>query len=92
MAPRIVLVGDMTAPEAVARGRAEMVLAQVSEILDVPETQLLGPLPADLQTLTTFVIAASSGSREGPATQAFIRALVTPAARAHLRALGLQPE
>ncbi len=92
MPPKTVLVGDMTAPEALARGRAELVLAQVSEILDVPETQLLGALPADLQTLTTFVIAASSGSNAGPATQAFIRALATPAARSHMQALGLQPE
>jgi molybdate transport system substrate-binding protein len=92
MTPKIVRVSDMTAPEAVAAGKAELVLAQVSEILDVPGSQLLGPLPGNLQSMTPFAIAAAPGASVRPPVQAFIAALAAPPARAHMRALGLQPQ
>ena len=92
MAPKIVLVSDMTAPEAVVRGRAELAFTQISEILDTPDSQLLGPLPADLQSLSVFAIGTASDTKARDAANAFVKALSSPTAHSHMRAKGLLPD
>lgn len=92
MAPKIVLVSDMTAPEAVVRGRAELAFTQISEILDTPDAQLLGPLPADLQSLSAFAVGTSADLKATGAVSAFLKALTSPSAHSHMRARGLLPE
>jgi molybdate transport system substrate-binding protein len=85
-------VSSITAPEAVVRGQADLAFTQVSEILDTPGAELLGPLPPDLQSLSTFAAAVSSGTNSGEAAQAFLKALSTPRAASHMRSKGLLPE
>lgn len=92
MNPKIVLVNDMTAPEAVVRGRAELAFTQISEILDTPDALLLGPLPPDLQSLSVFVAGVSAETKSLGAASAFLRALSSPGAQAHMRTKGLLPE
>ena len=91
MNPRVVLISDMTAPEAVVRGRAELAFTQISEILDTPEAQFLGPLPGPLQSLSSFSAGLSSTSRASQAASAFLMALKSPAAHTHMRTAGLIP-
>lgn len=87
--PKVVLISDMTAPEAVAKGRAELAFTQISEILDTPEAQLLGPLPGDLQSYSSFAAALSSRASVPAAAAQLLSVLSTPAAQAHMRAKGL---
>ena len=89
MAPKVVLVSDMTAPEAVAKGRADLAFTQISEILDTPEAHLLGPLPGELQSYSSFSVATSVGASAPALAAQFVNALTLPAAQAHMRARGL---
>lgn len=89
MAPKVVLISDVTAPEAVVKGRAELAFTQISEILDTPEAQLLGPLPADLQSYSSFSAATSASTSAPTAASQFMQALTLPAAQAQMRARGL---
>ena len=92
MAPKIVLVSDMTAPEAVVSGRAELAFTQISEILDTPDSQLLGPLPADLQSLSVFAVGTAADTKAMGAVSAFLKTLSSPTAHSHMRAKGLLPD
>ena len=89
MAPKVVLISDMTAPEAVAKGRAELAFTQVSEILDTPEAHLLGPLPGELQSYSSFSVATSVSTAAPAAAAQFLKTLTLPAAQAHMRTRGL---
>lgn len=76
--------------EAVASGTAELGLHQISEILPVPGVQLIGPLPPELQRVTTYV--AAIGRTEHPDEAREVLAYLTgPDARAILSAKGLEP-
>jgi molybdate transport system substrate-binding protein len=48
--------------EAVANGRAELGIQQISEILAVPGVELVGALPPELQQMTVFSAAVCAGA------------------------------
>jgi molybdate transport system substrate-binding protein len=75
----------------VARGEAEMAVQQLSELMAVPGVDIVGPLPASLQTPTLFVAAAFSGSANAGPARALLAALASPEAAADLKATGLEP-
>jgi len=54
--------------------------------------QLVGPLPADLQNLTTYVAAATTAPAEPGAARALLQCLGSPAARAGYAAAGIDAE
>jgi molybdate transport system substrate-binding protein len=77
--------------EFVVKGEADLAIQQISELLPVEGVELVGPFPAELQLVTTYVAATSATSREGTAGKAFIQFLKTPAAGTVLKAKGLDP-
>jgi molybdate transport system substrate-binding protein len=77
--------------EFVVKGEAELAIQQISELLPVEGIELVGPFPAELQLVTTYVAATGSVSREDAASKAFIQFLKTPAAVAVLKSKGLDP-
>lgn len=92
MMDKTVIIEKGTAPEAVGRGEAELGFTQISEILDAPGAQLVGPVPAEAQIYLSFAAELGSGSKDNAAAKAFIAALTTPAAKAVLKATGLEPD
>jgi molybdate transport system substrate-binding protein len=92
MQAKTVIIEHGTAPEAVGRGEAELGFTQISEILDAPGAQLVGPLPADVQIYSAFAAALGSGSTDNAAAKAFITVLTTPATKALLKSKGLEVE
>jgi molybdate transport system substrate-binding protein len=86
---KAVLVDTGFAAERVAKGEAEIVVHQISEILPVKGVSLIGPLPREIQKVTVYsaVVAAKSQAQE--AAKAFIASMMTPAARAKFAAVGL---
>ena len=75
--------------ELVAAGEAEIGVQQISELLPVPGIEILGPLPAPLQKITTFsagVLATANDPRAAKALVGFIAA----ASRPLLAAKGLE--
>ncbi len=68
LAPKTTLAGAegghaVVVADLIARGDAEIAIQQISELLPVNGVELVGPLPEELQHLTTF--AAGIGVHAG---------------------------
>ncbi len=77
------------AAEAVLKGQAELVVHQISEILPVKGVKLVGPLPKDLQKITTYSAGLAATSATPDAARTFIAYLARPEFRAKFAAAGL---
>ena len=77
--------------EVVARGEADMVVVIASRIVDVPGVDLVGPLPAELQTTIGIAAGVSAAAKEPAAAKALIEFFTAPAALPVIRAKGLTP-
>jgi molybdate transport system substrate-binding protein len=91
IAPKAVLVNGGLAAEAVADGRADIVVHQISEILMVPGVTLVGPLPAEIQSETVYAGAVGTASASPDSARALLAALAGPAARSVLIDKGMTP-
>jgi molybdate transport system substrate-binding protein len=77
------------AAEAVAKGDAEIVVHQISEIIPVKGVTLVGPLPKDLQKITIYAAGLAAKSTNIDAAKTFIAYLTRPASKAKFAAAGL---
>ena len=75
----------------VARGEAEIAFQQMSELLPVPGIDLIGPLPPDVQEITTFTAGVPVRAREPQAAQALIAHLKASAAIHVIKKWGMEP-
>src|SRR5471032_138603 len=91
MRGKIRLGGSGRIAELVAKGEAELAVQQVSELLPVQGADFVGPFPAELQLYTMFAAGVATASTQRDAAQAFVDALLEPAAAAMLKANGLEP-
>ena len=74
---------------SVAKGEAAMCVHQISEIMPVKGVTLVGPLPKEVQKVTTFAVAASAKAASADAAGAFVRFLGRPDLKAKFAAAGL---
>src|ERR1700704_2613906 len=65
--------------EVVARGEAEIGVQQISELLPVAGIEIIGPLPASLQKITTFSAGVLSTAKEADAAKALVKFVVAEA-------------
>jgi molybdate transport system substrate-binding protein len=72
-------------------GTAELAISQVPELLEVHGTDLVGPLPGDLQNITNFAGGVVTGAKQPDAAAAFLKFLQTPEAVATIKAKGMEP-
>ena len=79
------------AARLLSAGEAELAVQQIGELISVPGVELLGPLPGDLQSVTTFAAAIPSAAHQPDAARALIKYLQSPEAMAVMRAKGLDP-
>jgi molybdate transport system substrate-binding protein len=77
--------------EAVARGEAEIGFQQVSELLPIAGISFVGPLPADIQEVTTFAGGIHAAAKEVDAAKAWVKFITSPAAAAAIRKSGMEP-
>ena len=77
------------AGEMLASGEIELGAAQIPELMAVPGVEVVGPLPADLQTITIFSVGLATEAREAAAAKAFIQFLSGPRAAPVYKAKGL---
>jgi molybdate transport system substrate-binding protein len=75
----------------VARGEAEIGFQQISELLEVPGIDFVGPLPAPVQRVTVFSAGIAVGSRNPDAARALIEFFLSPAGLATMAKSGLDP-
>jgi molybdate transport system substrate-binding protein len=91
MKAKTILVPGAQAPEIVARGEAELGIAQGSEIVPVAGAQLVGPLPGDLASTTIFAAAIAATSKSPEAALSFVKFLTGAPVAPLLRAKGFEP-
>ncbi len=77
--------------ELVANGDVELGMVVITQILTTPGVQLVGPLPADLQSYIEFTGGVGTASTVPDAAGALLRFLTGPAAARVMRAQGMEP-
>ena len=88
MQPKLV---DYRSAEAVAEGKADIGITQISEILPIADAVLVGPLPADIQERTIFPAGISAASKDPAAAKALLKHLTSPEAARVIKSKGLDP-
>jgi molybdate transport system substrate-binding protein len=91
MRPKTKLVPNAQAGELVVSGEAEIGVAQASEIAAVPGTQVVGPLPGDLNNRIVFAVGIGSTCQNPSAAKALIDLLASPAAAVVMKSKGMDP-
>lgn len=77
--------------EAAAGKRIVLMLNQMQELAGVPGLDVVGPLPEELQQVTTFCAVVTPGAGDVAAARAFVAYLAAPETQQLIRAHGLQP-
>ncbi len=85
-APPGVPVGSL-----VARGDVALGFQQLSELLHLPGIAVLGPLPAAIQSITTFSGAVSTASAQAGPARELLAFMTAPASAAAIRRQGMAP-
>jgi molybdate transport system substrate-binding protein len=75
----------------VGRGAAEIGLQQVSELLPIANTTFVGPIPNDVQYVTTYAAAVVAASTQVDASRRLIAFLSSDAAAAAITKSGMEP-
>jgi len=91
MQPKTILVPGAQAAEVVAKGEAELGVAQASEIVPVAGAQLVGPLPGEYASMTVFSAGIGTGSKAPDAANALIQFLTGPEAAPVFKSKGFEP-
>jgi molybdate transport system substrate-binding protein len=77
--------------ELLTRGEAEIAFQQVPELIHFPGIQFVGPLPAEIQEITTFSGGIHVGAKEVEGAKALLKFLTGPTALPVLKKAGLEP-
>lgn len=75
----------------IEKGEFDLGFQQMSELLPFKGIDIVGPLPPDLQLITTFALGIHAKAREPKAAQAFIDFLTSNEAGPVLREKGMEP-
>lgn len=75
----------------VARGEAEIGINLIQELMPLPEIDMVGPLPGDLQNTLVFFAVIMTEAREPLASRGLVDFLRTPNAAAVIKAKGMEP-
>lgn len=75
----------------VATGEVELGFQQLSELMNLPGIDVLGPLPPEIQIVTTFSAGLSVTSTRPDAVRALLDFMASPAAAPTKRSNGMEP-
>lgn len=75
----------------VLHGEADIGIQQMAELIAVDGIDVVGPLPADIQSATMFTAGISANASHPDAARAAIGFFTTPAAKSVIKAKGLEP-
>jgi molybdate transport system substrate-binding protein len=89
-AKAIIVPSGFTA-ERLVSGQAELAVQQISELMVVPGIEVVGPLPAEIQTVATFSAGLLTAAAQPDKATAFLRFLASPAITPILQRAGLEP-
>ena len=89
--PKIRRAEKEPAGNLVARGEAEIGIQQISELRAVRGVDYVGPLPDDLQRVSTFAVGIATKAGNPAGARALIDLVTSPEGSAVLRQSGLDP-
>jgi molybdate transport system substrate-binding protein len=89
--PKLKIIQGEPVGAVVERGEADIGFQQIPEILSVPAIEYLGPLPAEVQYITTFAFAIPSNKSNTQLVQSWITTLKSPKAAPIIQRYGLNP-
>ncbi len=75
----------------IAGGQVELGFQQLSELMTLPGIEVVGPLPADIQTITLFSGGISGGCTRPELARALLGYMASPAATEAKRRHGMEP-
>ncbi len=83
--------GGKPSMELMAKSTAQAIgLTQISEILSVPQVELVGPYPGDLQQMTTYTGIVLQRTPHPDAAGAFLKFLISPPVQARFKQQGYE--
>jgi molybdate transport system substrate-binding protein len=85
------IVRDGIVADIAASGEAELAVQQISELMQSPGIDIVGPLPAELQQVTIFSAGVFTDSAQIGLAEAFVAHLASPANAALIRRKGMEP-
>jgi molybdate transport system substrate-binding protein len=91
MKSKLVVVESGPVGAAAAKGDAEIAIQQVTELMPVAGIDVVGPLPAELQTRILYSAGIPISAKQPDAAKALIKFLASPAAVPVIKAKGLEP-
>jgi molybdate transport system substrate-binding protein len=74
----------------VAGGKTELVISLLPEIKFFPGVDLVGPIPAELQSYVNFSAGIATNAQDAPAAKALIQFITGPAVAQVLKAKGME--
>jgi len=77
--------------ERLVSGEADLAVQQISELMVVPGIEVVGPLPAEVQTVAMFAAGLLTASGQPQAAGDFMRFLASAQAEPVLKRAGLEP-
>jgi molybdate transport system substrate-binding protein len=89
--PKIKSGGPGHSGVLLSRGEVDFVVSGLPPLVDVPNIEWLGPIPAELQSWVVFTGGVSVTAKEPDAGRALLAFLTTPAAVAVFKAKGMEP-
>ena len=90
--PRLVLAPPgVPVGKLIAEGGAALGFQQRSELIDMPGVDIVGPLPAEVQLITTFSAGLCAASSRKEAGRAWLAFLASPEGDAARRQRGMAP-
>jgi molybdate transport system substrate-binding protein len=75
--------------ELVARGERELCFQQMPELLQVSGIDIVGPLPAEIQTVTVFAAGIHAQAKEAETARALVRFMTSAESRSVMQKRGL---
>jgi molybdate transport system substrate-binding protein len=88
---KAVLIHGGSVADHIADGEAEIGIHQISEILPVAGTTLVGPLPAEIQNYTVYAAGIGTAAKDAAAARALVEFLSGTHALPLIKAKGMEP-
>ncbi len=88
---RAVIAASGFTAERVASGECDLAVQQISELMVVPGIEVVGPLPAEIQTTATFSGGILTRSTRPEQATSLLKFLASPGIAPILRRTGLEP-
>jgi molybdate transport system substrate-binding protein len=87
----LLTAGGPATMQPVVKGDADLGINQMSEIITLPDVDLVGPLPAAIQNFTVYIAAIPASAKQTEAVKAFVEFLTSPQARSVFQSKGFEP-